>query len=503
MAYDPSDDQNPLKYVSDAVLGRSQAKAPVKPQTYAGYNRAPMAEAPRFPFQDVAENAQAILGPLAGQLREAVSPLAHQEPVNLSRMYHHMRQATGAEPPPQPTHPNPALPPGYTGYGLENLDRDEARQEAARERSYRTEYAKPEDFERQRAGIDLEALSAQRAQEIINEQNAIKAANDKQAAERAAWETKNRANKDIISKGIIAPLVKHEGPGANTKSSAMGPGGIEDGTFEGNLHNSYAKHTDFPGRADLEQRIQKIDPRALDLLKKYGLVDIERPYDLDKKGKKIPKPPQEIADQKRLMDVIRNVRRPSDPKELANVMADQAGMMEPMIKEEMQTVKNLKKPLTLPNIYAMNFMGGSKGGKKFLEAALDQKRSKEKFSKMFPKEYPSNNDWIKESDSVGAVYEKLKTSMRRSGGDITKDFTKFMDTPEPKDPGLVAQIEKRSAETVGKIDKELERLRAIMTGKKPPQEVKVPPAKVDKKAAAKNTIKVLSAQRARNKTRRD
>lgn len=78
-----------------------------------------------------------------------------------------------------------------------------------------------------------------------------------------------------------------------------------------------------------------------------------------------------------------------------------------------------------------------------------------------------------------------------------------MDTPEPKDPGLVAQIEKRSAETVGKIDKELERLRAIMTGKKPPQEVKVPPAKVDKKAAAKNTIKALSAQRARNKTRRD
>ena len=105
MAYDPSDDQNPLKYVSDAVLGRSQAKAPVKPQTYAGYNRAPMANAQSFPLQDLTEKARATLGPLAGQLREAVSPLAHQEPVNLSRMYHHMRQATGAEPPPNPHTP--------------------------------------------------------------------------------------------------------------------------------------------------------------------------------------------------------------------------------------------------------------------------------------------------------------------------------------------------------------------------------------------------------------
>lgn len=147
MAYDPSDEQktDPLKYVSDTVLGRADAKpvppkgALIKPKTYEQYDRAP-GQTEGFPLQEIASRAQARLGPLVGQLREAASPLAHQEPVNLSRMYHQMMQATGAEPPPQPTRPNPALPPGYTGYGLENLDRDEARQEAARERSYGTEY---------------------------------------------------------------------------------------------------------------------------------------------------------------------------------------------------------------------------------------------------------------------------------------------------------------------------------------------------------------------------
>ena len=67
MAYDPSDDQktDPLKYVSDTVLGRADAKpTSTKPKTYQQSNRAP-GQTDGFSLQDITAKAQQRLAPLA------------------------------------------------------------------------------------------------------------------------------------------------------------------------------------------------------------------------------------------------------------------------------------------------------------------------------------------------------------------------------------------------------------------------------------------------------
>ena len=581
MAYDPSDDQktDPLKYVSDTVLGRAYAKpTSTKPKTYQQSNRAP-GQTDGFSLQDITAKAQQRLAPLAqsvgdyaqtipGKAADMASALqskaqpyvdqagkdldvemyergmeqlspedrmasmhtymkgaapsdvyAHMDPATVRRMYPNMspdqaaaytRAAKG--PVPQGPHA-PVLKPGQRVDAALTMPQTHRQELDYLENQIRALRAQNTPQARQQAEQLAEMYQQYvgreaRTNNIQAVQQRAKAAEDQARAQLAAQETQHTEQVEQAKKQNLTaeqtmderidPFIFAQEGTARTKKkgqTAGGVGGMTNRSFAGAMHDLMRRDETSPALQDLAKIL---GPDVMDHVRRED--------------------PTKLQNDRLVTSAIDKIKTPKDPELRERVFKDEVALNHELTGEGIQYLKNHKVPATLGNIYVTHFMGTGPGGAKFIQAAMNPKLAQQNAAKAFPAEAKANPEFFKKGATVKQVYDAVTNTMRKRVMEegvknpddyLKKDYSDLQLKDLPKKTSALTQAEQHVGDAARPVY-DLLRLVSGMKDKPPQMEsepvtvtARKPAAPMYKKAAAKNTIKALSAQRARNKTRRD